>query len=46
MKVMIIGAGVTGIAAAYRLKQLGLDAVIYEKRGRALRTRSVFYIRL
>jgi protoporphyrinogen oxidase len=31
MKVMIIGAGVTGIAAAYRLKQLGLDAVIYEK---------------
>ncbi len=33
--VAIVGAGVTGLAAAFRLGQLGIDAVVYEASTRA-----------
>lgn len=31
MDVVVLGAGITGIATAYRLKELGLFSTIYEK---------------
>lgn len=33
MRVAIVGAGVSGLAAAYRLRQLGREVVVFEKSG-------------
>jgi renalase len=33
MRVAIVGAGVSGLAAAYRLRQLGKEVVVFEKSG-------------
>ena len=33
MRVAIVGAGVSGLAAAFRLKQLGKEVVVFEKSG-------------
>jgi len=35
MKIAIIGGGISGLCAAYRLKQAGLESIIFEKEGHA-----------